>query len=50
MQPAIADLSAAPWAILPNLLPVIRTALDDPFAYRQHPPRALRQCGALQSR
>lgn len=35
MQPAFADLFAAPWAVLPDRLPFIRAALIDSFARRQ---------------
>ena len=40
MQPMIANLLAAPWAVLPDRLPFIHAALDDSFARRQMPPQA----------
>lgn len=43
MQLAIADMSVAPWAILPDRLPFVRAAIDDSFAYGRVPPHAPRR-------
>ncbi|AIP70117.1 hypothetical protein [Burkholderia pseudomallei] len=42
MQLAIADLLAAPWAVLPDRLPFVPAAIDDSFAYGRVPPHAPR--------